>query len=86
MDVSMDGVRIRLISSYNSLVKKLNNAVVDKSFDPQIIIGPSDISRELENIRNSLVTLAFSYIEGVDGFKELDEEKVHFEDFMPEDE
>jgi hypothetical protein len=84
MDVSMDGLRIRLISSYNSLVKKLNNAVVDKSFDAEIIIDPSEISRELDGIRNCLVTLAFSYIEGVDGFKELDEDKTHFEEFMPE--
>ena len=67
----MDGVRIRLISSYNSLTKKLNSAVVDEPFDPKIVIDPREISREMENIRNALVTLAFSYIEGVDGFKEL---------------
>jgi len=84
MDVSMDGLRIRLISSYNSLVKKLNNNIKDESFDPHIIIDPKEISREMDNIRNSLIILAFSYIEGVEGFKELGE-NTNFEIFNPQD-
>ena len=83
MDVSMDGVRKRLIANYNSLVRKLNDNVKDKSWDPEVIIGPDEIKNELEGIRNGLVTLAFSYIEGNDDFKELDE-NTHFEVFMPE--
>jgi hypothetical protein len=83
MEVSMDGLRKRLIADYNSLAKKLNNSVKDKSWDPEIIISPDYISREMEGIRNAIVTLAFMYQEGEGGFKELPEE-THFETFMPE--
>jgi hypothetical protein len=82
MEVSMDGLRKRLISDYNSLTKKLNNSIQDKSWDPEIIIDPNYISREMDGIRNAIVTLAFCYIEGSDGFKEMDED-THFETFMP---
>lgn len=85
MDVSMDGLRKRLISDYNSLTKKLNNSIKDTSFDPEIIIDPDYISREMEGIRNAIVTLAFCYIEGEGGFQELDE-NTHFETFNPEEE
>jgi len=84
MTVSMDGLRIRLISDYNSLTRKLNNSIKDKSFDPHIIIDPENISREMDGIRNIIVTLAFMYQEGEGGFKELDE-NTHFEIFNPED-
>ena len=85
MEVSMDGLRKRLIADYNSLTKKLNNSVKDKSWDPEIIIDPDYISREMDGIRNAIVTLAFMYQEGEGGFKELPED-THFENFMPEDE
>jgi hypothetical protein len=83
MEVSMDGLRKRLIADYNSLTRKLNESVKDKSWDPEIIIDPDHISREMEGIRNAIVTLAFMYQEGEGGFKELPEE-THFEIFMPE--
>jgi hypothetical protein len=83
MEVSMDGLRKRLIADYNSLTKKLNDSVKDKSWDPEIIIDPDYISREMEGIRNAIVTLAFMYQEGEGGFKELSEE-THFETFIPE--
>ena len=82
MEVSMDGLRKRLIADYNSLTKKLNNSIRDKSFDPHIIVEPDYISREMDGIRNALVTLAFCYIDGEGGFNELDE-NTHFEDFNP---
>jgi hypothetical protein len=85
MEVSMDGLRKRLIGDYNSLTKKLNNSIKDKSFDPHIIIDPENISREMDGIRNIIVTLAFMYQEGEGGFKELSED-THFEVFNPEDE
>jgi hypothetical protein len=85
MEVSIDGLRKRLIADYNSLTKKLNNSVKDKSWDPEIIISPDHISREMDGIRNAIVTLAFCYIDGPDGFKELPED-THFENFMPENE
>ena len=85
MEVSMDGLRKRLIADYNSLTKKLNNSVKDKSWDPEIIIDPNYISREMDSIRNAIVTLAFLYQEGEEGFRELDE-NTHFEIFMPKSE
>ena len=84
MEVSMDGLRRRLINDYNSLTSKLNRSVKDKSFDPEIIINPDSIQREMDGIRNAIVTLAFSYIEGVDGFDSMGDD-VHFETFMTEE-
>ena len=52
MEVSIDGLRKRLIGDYNSLVRKLNNSIKDKSHDPHIIIDPDYISREMDGIRN----------------------------------
>ena len=83
MKVSMDGVRKHLISDYNSLAKKLTKAY-DRE-DDIIIVDPIEIMKEMEGLRNGIVTLAFSFIEGNEGFKELDE-NTHFEIFMPEDE
>lgn len=82
MKVSFDGLRRRLLADYNSLTRKLNESVKDKSWDPEIIVDPENIRNELEGIRNVLVTLAFMYQEGEDGFKELPE-NTHFEDFFP---
>ena len=83
MNVSMDGLRKRLITNYNSLTKKLNGSVKDGSWDPEIIIDPTDIKDEMEGIRNGLVTLAFCYIQGEEGFNELPDD-THFEDFFPD--
>jgi hypothetical protein len=85
MNVSMDGMRLRMVRDYNSLVRKLNNSINDKSFDPTIIISPDDIEQELEGLRNSVITLAFSYQEGEGGWSELDE-NTHFETFNPDEE
>ena len=84
MEVSMDGLRKSLINEYNSLTKKLNNSIKDKSYDPTIIIEPDYISREMEGIRNAIITLAFCYLDGEGGFKELPED-THFEIFNSEE-
>ena len=84
MEVSMDGLRRQLLWNYNSLVEKLNNNIKDKSWEPEIIISPDSIQRELDGIRSCIVTLAFTYQEGEGGWKELDE-NTHFELFNPED-
>jgi hypothetical protein len=84
MNVNMDGLRKRLISDYNSLTSKLNSNIKDSPWDPTITITPNDIEREMEGIRNAIVTLAFMYQEGEGGFKELDE-NTHFEEFNPEE-
>ena len=84
MEVSMDGLRRQLLRNYNSLAEKLNNSIKDKSWDPQIIIDPDYIQREMEGLRSCIVTLAFTYMEGEGGWKEMDE-NTHFELFNPEE-
>jgi hypothetical protein len=79
MEVSMDGLRKRLIADFNSLTKKMNESIVDKSWNPEIIIYPEDIRKEMESIRGLIATLAFCYIDGE--FEALDE-NTHFEDFF----
>jgi hypothetical protein len=83
MTVSMDGLRNHLLSSYNSLTRKLNNNIRDKESDPTIVIGADSIENEMEGLRNCIVTLAYMYDEREGGFKEL--ENPHFEDFNPQE-
>lgn len=78
MNVSFDGLRKRLINDYNSLVEKLNYSITDG----QVEVDVDYISRQLDGLRNGLVTLAFIYQDGEDGFKTLDE-NTHFETFNP---
>lgn len=78
MNVSFDGLRKRLINDYNSLVEKLNHSITDG----QVEVDVDYISRQLDGLRNGLVTLAFIYQDGEDGFKTLDE-NTHFETFNP---
>lgn len=84
MKVSMDGVRNQLLANYNSLTRKLNASIKDKSWDPQAIIDVERIQREMDGIRSCIVTLAFTYIEGEDGFQVMDDE-TKFERFNPEE-
>ena len=87
MEVSFEGLRSHLLSSYNLLARKLNNAT-EKDSDgrdyDKIEIYASDIERDMEGIRNIVVTMAYMFEEGEDGFKEM--ENPHFEDFHPEEE
>ena len=78
MDVNFDGLRKHLIWDYNSLVEKLNHSISDGKVEVDV----DYISRQLDGIRNGLVTLAFIYQHGEDGFKTLDE-NTHFETFNP---
>jgi hypothetical protein len=73
-----------LVADYNSLTEKLNSRISDKSWDPQIIIDPDYIQREMDGLRSCIVTLAFTYMDGESGWKEMDE-NTHFELFNPED-
>ena len=81
MEVSMDGLRNHLLRSYNSLVSKLNNRI---DGDDIVDLEIYDIERELEGIRNCVVTLAFTSMEGEGGWKAMDE-NTHFERFNPEE-
>lgn len=82
MDVSMDGLRWQLLESYNSLTRKLNDNIKDKSWSPEIIINPGEIQREMETIRSCVITLAYMYDSRENGFKEL--ENPTFEEFNPD--
>jgi len=84
MEVSMDGLRRQLLMNYNSLTEKLNKNIKDSSWDPQIIIDPDYIQREMDGLRSCIVTLAFTYMNGESGWKEMDE-NTHFEEFNPEE-
>lgn len=84
MTVSMDGLRKHLLVSYNSLTHKLNKNIRDKDFDPTIVIGVESIEREMEGLRNCIVTLAYMYDSREGGFKEL--ENPRFEVFNPQPE
>jgi hypothetical protein len=80
----MDGLRRRLIHDYNFLTRKLNASIKDKSWDPEIIVDPNYIKKEMDGLRDAIVTLAFCYMEGQDGFQELPED-TQFEIFFPEE-
>lgn len=80
MEVSMDGLRKRLVYNYNSLVEKLNY----KNEDGEVKIDASYIQNELDNLRSLIVTLAFTYMDGEGGWQEMDE-NTHFEVFNEED-
>ena len=84
MEVSMDGLRRQMVFNYNSLVEKLNSRIQDKSWDPTIVIDPDYIQKELDSLRSCIVTLAFTYMDGEGGWKEMDE-NTHFEQFNPEE-
>lgn len=77
MEVNFDNLRRRAISSYNSLVSKLNHK---RDSDGYITIDSDYIEQDLESLRSSLATLAFIYQEGENGFESLDED-THFEIF-----
>lgn len=85
MEVSMDGLRRQMLRNYNSLTEKLNSRITDASWDPQIIIDPDYIQREMDGLRSCIVTLAFTSMDGEGGWKEMDE-NTRFEEFNPEEE
>ena len=84
MSVNMDELRIMLIHDYNILTRKLNGCIKDKSWNPEIVINPYYIKKEMDGLREVIVALAFSYIQGESGFEELPLE-TDFENFFPEE-
>jgi hypothetical protein len=85
MKVSMDGLRWELLNNYNSLTRKLNRSVKKyENFDDEIALSPEDIQSEMDNIRSCIVTLAYMFDKGEDGFDIL--ENPHFESFNEHEE
>jgi hypothetical protein len=75
MKVSMDGLRWQLLSNYNSLTRKLNHYRDGN----QIVMDVSEVERQMEGLRSCIVTLAYMYQEGEDGFETLKD--PFFEEF-----
>jgi hypothetical protein len=84
MEVSMNGLRNQLLSNYNSLVRKLNSNIKDKSWDPHVIVEVDAIQRQLDGIRSCIVTLAFTYQEGEGGWDAMPDD-TEFERFNPDE-
>ena len=84
MEVSMDGLRNQLVRNYNSLVRKLNSNIKDKSWDPHVIVEVDAIQRQLDGIRSCIVTLAFTYQEGEGGWDAMPDD-TEFATFNPEE-
>jgi len=82
MKVSMDGLRWQLLSSYNSLTEKLNSKIEKDWGEKEIAIDPDYIQKEMDIIRECIVTLAYMYDDSEDGFKILENPK--FETFNQE--
>ena len=83
MEVSMNGLRNQLLANYNSLVKVLNSSIKDESWDPHVIVDVDRIQRQLDTIRDCIVTLAFTYQEGEGGWDEMPDD-TEFVTFNPE--
>jgi hypothetical protein len=84
MEVNMNGLRNQLLANYNSLVRKLNSNIKDKSWDPHIIVEVDAIQRQLDSIRSCIVTLAFTYQEGEGGWDAMPDD-TEFVIFNPEE-
>jgi hypothetical protein len=84
MEVSMNGLRNQLLTNYNSLVRKLNSNIKDKSWDPHVIVEVDAIQRQLDSIRSCIVTLAFTYQEGEGGWDAMPDD-TEFAIFNPEE-
>lgn len=74
----MDGLRKSLVKSYNSLVYRLNQGIEDDS----VSVDKHEIEEHLDSIRNCIVTLAFTSLEGQ--WEEMHED-TEFLEFDPEE-
>jgi hypothetical protein len=82
MDVSMDGLRLHLLSNYNALTRKLNKGMNESKTETTVDVY--EIEGNMEVIRNCIVTLSFMSEDDENGFKEL--ENPYFESFNYNDE
>lgn len=88
MTVNLNAIRRRAIWNYDSLCKKLNAAIQDKSHDPSIVIDPEEIRKEMEGLRMQLWGMCCIFIEGDETFIDLTEEidaKGEIATFFPEE-
>jgi hypothetical protein len=71
MKVDFNNLRKQALYSYNKLCVLLNNSIQDKSHDPVITIDPDEIQEEMDELRLLLFSIAYSYCEGDEDFKNL---------------
>lgn len=79
MNVNMDGLRWQLLDNYNSLTRKLNGKIEKDWGEKEISIDPEYIQKEMDIIRNCIITLSCMYDKGDNGFECLKDPK--FEDY-----
>jgi len=71
VDVNINNLRKQAIYTYNRLCKTLND---NRDSDDSIRIDCEDISQDMNDLRMCLVTLACTYNEGDENFKEVIDE------------
>ena len=72
MKVSMDGLRRNAIRAYNKLCYEIKHNIKQDEGP----IEQQQIEECMEDLRNVLVTLACSYQQGEDGWKEMEDFEI----------
>ncbi len=81
MNIDFNNVRKKACRAYNSLAIVLN----DTMEDGVMTVYDSDIKDIMDELRNCLVSIACTYSEGNDGFKDVSDEVGEFVVFNDED-
>jgi len=74
MKVNFNNLRKQALFSYHRLTVKLNEAIESDEVDGRIDIDPDDIQQEMDDLRSYLFSIALTYKEGNEGFKDVSEE------------
>ena len=74
MTVNFNNLRKQAVFSYDRLVKKLNQNIIDDYGDKVVRIDPEDIQEDLDDLRRLIMSIALVYDEGNPDFKDLDAE------------
>jgi hypothetical protein len=63
MKIDFNNVRIQALRNYNSLIKKLNESIVEDVDMNRVIIPVGDLERCLDLLRDNLIGIGLSYHE-----------------------
>lgn len=83
MKINFNNVRRQACFAHDKLVKKLNNATVTTT--GRIEISVSDLQEVMDDLRMMIGSIAMTYEEGNDDFKDLTNEVCPMEVFNDED-
>lgn len=72
MKINFNNVRRQACFAYDRLVNKLNTA---KEYEGYILVDPSWIQKDLDELRQLIGSIAMTYEEGNDEFKDVYEEE-----------